>query len=262
MTAQKLIVASSKGGVGKSTVALGVASALTALGKKVLLCDLDLENRCLDLYMGIEDSSLFNIADVARDAVLPEKAIIKNSSGLSFIAAPEGAVLDGDGQGGISSDDLSRALKDVVDEAECDFAIFDTGTSKAVPALIADTFPGAKALIVASHQASSARGAERTANVLYERGVKECRLVICGYEFFEAVRDERSGIIDIIDSSKVPLIGAVPYDRALLLSNERGVRAPRDCDASIAFGNIARRLCGEKVRLFDGIKSVKRKKII
>ena len=255
-------MASSKGGVGKSTVALGVAGALVALGKKVLLCDLDLENRCLDLYMGIENVSLFNIADVARDTATPEKAMIKNSSGLSFIAAPEGVVLDGKAPNGISPEALSLALKDVVDEAEADFVIFDTGTAQAVPALIADTFPGAKALIVASHQASSSRGAERTASILYEHGAKECRLVICGYEFIEAYHDERSGIIDIIDSSRVPLIGAVPYDRALLLSNERGVKPPDDCDSSAAFLNIARRLCGERVRLFDGIGSIKRKKII
>ena len=92
--------------------------------------------------------------------------------------------------------------------------------------------------------------------------MRECRLVICGYEFFEAARRERSGVIDIIDSSRVPLIGAVPYDRALMLSNERGVRAPEDSDSTLAFINIARRLCGERVRLFDGISSVKRRKII
>ena len=91
MATKKIIVASSKGGVGKSTVALGVAGALCMLGKKVLLCDLDFENRCLDLYMGIENAALFNVADVARGKASPAKAILKNSSGLSFLAAPEGS---------------------------------------------------------------------------------------------------------------------------------------------------------------------------
>ena len=262
MATKKIIVASSKGGVGKSTVALGVANALCLLGKKVLLCDLDFENRCLDLYMGIEDAALFNVADVAKDRVPPEKAILKNAAGLSFLAAPEGVEPGGDGDGDISDEELARALKDAIDSAKYDYAVFDTGTSHEIPILLARTFGGSTALIVASHQASSARGAERTAALLEENGAGECRLVISGYEFMEASRNERSGIIDIIDSTRVPLIGVVPYDRALMLSNERGVRTPEDSDAAIAFYNIAQRLCGARVRLFDGIGSIKRKKII
>ena len=160
MAARKIIVASSKGGVGKSTVALGVAGALCMLGKKVLLCDLDFENRCLDLYMGIENAALFNVADIARGNSTPAKAIIKNSTGLSFLAAPEGVVPGGNGEKDITKEELSKALKDASDSSEYDFVIFDTGTSHEIPELIADTFRGATALIVASHQSSSSRGAD------------------------------------------------------------------------------------------------------
>ncbi len=262
MATRKIIVASSKGGVGKSTVALGVANALCTLGKKVLLCDLDFENRCLDLYMGIENATLFNVADIAKGRATPSRAIIKNSAGLSFLAAPEGVVPGGFGEADISKEDLAKALKKAVDSAEYDFAVFDTGTAHEIPALLADTFKGATALVVASHQSTSSRGAERTASLLESHGIRECKLVVCGYEFIEAARRERRGVIDIIDSSRVPLIGAVPYDRSLMLSNERGVKAPEESDASVAFLNIALRLCGESVRLFDGISSVKRRKII
>ncbi len=255
-------MASSKGGVGKSTVALGVAGALCTLGKKVLLCDLDFENPCLDLYMGIEDAALFNVADVAKGRATPEKAILKNSAGLSFLASPEGVVPGGTGENDISEAELAKALTDAVSSAEYDFAIFDTGTAHGIPALLADTFRGATALIVASHQSSSSRGAERTAAMFEAHGIRECRLVVCGYEFIEAARNERRGIVDIIDSSRVPLIGAVPYDRTLMLSCERGVKVPEGSDAAEAFLNIAHRLCGRTVRLFDGINSVKRRKII
>lgn len=260
MAAQKIIVASSKGGVGKSTVALGIAGALNLLGKKVLLCDLDFENRCLDLFMGIENASLFNVADVASGSVDPGRAVLKNSTGLSFLAAPDAVPLGEDD--GITPEDLSSALRETVESLDVDFAVFDTGTAHGIPSLLARTFPDAKALIVASHQAASTRGADRMASKLEEEGVKECRLVICGYEFKEASKKERSGIIEIIDSSRVPLIGVVPYDRVLLLSHERGVRVPEDSPAGIAFKNIAERICGKRVRLFDGISSIKRKRII
>lgn len=260
LAARKIIVASSKGGVGKSTVALGVAGALNSLGKTVLICDLDFENRCLDLFMGVESTALFNVADIAAGRVNPGRAILKNSSGLSFLAAPEGASFEE--EGGTDKEGLAAALKKVVDYTKADFVIFDTGTAHGIPALVAKTFPDARALIVASHQATATRGAERMAEVLEAAGVKECKLVICGYEFKAATGNERSGLIEIIDSSRVPLIGVVPYDRALMLSHERGVRAPEDSPSSIAFENIAERLLGETVRLFDGIGSVNRKKII
>ncbi len=259
MATQKLIVASAKGGVGKSTVALGVAVALTSLGKKVLVCDLDFENRCLDLFLGVEDASLFNIIDVAEGRVTPERAMLKNSAGLYFLAAPERFAPD-DTEEALKG--VTRALKAAVDATDADFVIFDTGTAHEIPSLVAKTFTGSKALVIASHQSTAMRGAERTAENLEAAGVKECRLIICGYEFKEASRKERAGLLEIIDTSKVPLIGVVPYDRELLICHERGVRAPEDSPSSIAFENIAERICGERVRLFDGIGSINRKKII
>lgn len=261
MAAKKIIVASSKGGVGKTTVALGVAGALTSLGKTVLLCDLDLENRCLDLFMGIENASIFNIADVADGSVPASKAIIKNSSGLAFIGAPAGRNV-GEGEGALSEEAVASALKEAVEAANCDFVIFDTGTAHGIPELLAKTFPDSSALVVASHQASSARGAEKTAMLLEAEGISDIRLVICSYEFKEAARNERTGLIDIIDSTRIKLIGIVPYDRELMLSHERGVKPPKDAAATIAFENIAKRICGRKVRLFNGIGAVNRKKII
>ena len=264
LAAEKIIVASSKGGVGKTTVALGIAGALCHIGKKVLLLDLDFENRCLDLYMGIENASLFNIADVARGVVPPEKAMIRNSSGLSFVAAPDNCVVtDDEGERrGISTRSLAEALRATVSVSDADYVIFDTGTSREIPRLLAATFPGASAIVVASHQAASTRGAERTAADLDAAGIRQTRLVICGYEFRAASSGKRAGILDIIDSSKVRLIGAVPYDRALMLSHENGVRVPAGSPADIAFRNIAERITGRHVRLFDGIGSLNRKKIL
>ena len=60
----KILVSSLKGGIGKSTVALGIAAALADRGKRVLLLDCDDGNRCLDLMMGIEDRVLYDLSDV------------------------------------------------------------------------------------------------------------------------------------------------------------------------------------------------------
>ena len=86
-----IAVASSKGGIGKSTAALGISRALCALGKKVLLADLDYGNACLDMLCRVEDSVLYTSADVSRGICTPEEAVIKpEGEGLFLLAAPSG----------------------------------------------------------------------------------------------------------------------------------------------------------------------------
>jgi septum site-determining protein MinD len=48
------VVASGKGGTGKTTVTAGLASALALMGKKVLAVDGDTELQNLDLALGLE----------------------------------------------------------------------------------------------------------------------------------------------------------------------------------------------------------------
>lgn len=86
-----IAVASSKGGIGKSTAALGISRALCARGKKVLLADLDYGNACLDMLCRVEDSVLYTSADVSRGICTPEEAVIKpECEGLFLLAAPSG----------------------------------------------------------------------------------------------------------------------------------------------------------------------------
>lgn len=86
-----IAVASSKGGIGKSTAALGISRALCARGKKVLLADLDYGNACLDMLCKAEDSVLYTSADISRGICSPEEAVIKpEGEGLFLLAAPSG----------------------------------------------------------------------------------------------------------------------------------------------------------------------------
>lgn len=253
-----LTVASSKGGVGKTTVALGIANALCYAKKKVLLCDLDFDNKCLDMFMGLDEISLYNIADVAMGTVKAEKAVVSNGDGLSFVPASVGITV-GSGSKQISEDDLIDALKKVIDVKPFDFVIIDTPAGNGISNIVSKAFPSSEGIVVASHQPASRQGAENTARMMSKNGVKNIRLVITGFETVAASDNSRSGVIDIIDSSKVQLIGVVPYDRILLLSHERGVMAPMTSCSSKAFSNIARRICGENVPLFTGINIKKYK---
>ena len=50
-------LSSTKGGVGKSVIAVNLAAALQMYGFKTLVVDMDTINPCVGLYLGIQDSS-------------------------------------------------------------------------------------------------------------------------------------------------------------------------------------------------------------
>ena len=65
------VVTSGKGGVGKSTVSLGLASQFAAGGERVLLLDCDAGLRSLDRMTGTEEALVFDSSDVVAGCDLP-----------------------------------------------------------------------------------------------------------------------------------------------------------------------------------------------
>ena len=53
--ARKIVVTSGKGGVGKSTVVVGLGIALAKLGFRVILCDADFGLNNIDVMTGVEN---------------------------------------------------------------------------------------------------------------------------------------------------------------------------------------------------------------
>lgn len=252
-----ILVTSCKGGVGKSTLSANLAMALAKRGKKVLLVDLDLSNRSLDLILGCEDSVLFDVCDVAAGRTSLEKAAIcdPRCALLYFLAAPAFY------EEKMSIDDFRPVIEGAKDDFE--FIVIDTpgtlGEAVELAAAVSDT-----ALVVASHQPTSQRAAEKTDVMLEGLGVPERYLVINSFDADAVLSGSRPGIIEIIDKTKIQVIGVVPASRALALSQEKGLLSceKKKLDTTVAFDNIARRVIGESVPLLSGVSGSRRRKLI
>ena len=84
--AQIILVASGKGGSGKSSFVTGVGRALTALGKKVLVVDCDIGLRSLDIMLDVTEKVVFDWGDLLCERCTAEQAVIKGS--IDLLAAP------------------------------------------------------------------------------------------------------------------------------------------------------------------------------
>lgn len=256
------VSASLKGGVGKSTVVANVAYQLAKRGKTVLLCDLDFDVRALDLIMGLENDVMFNISDVVSGKCTYAQARVadKNQSNLFFLGAPY------DCKEGLDPVRFASVMHQIANEQGLDYIFFDTpgadNASLACALSVAD-----EAMIVASHTPASLRGAQKSAEICYEAGVTP-RLIVNSFDYDSVKNDRRCGINDIIDQTRVSLLGVVPYDRNLFYAQENGILA---CNGTFisekAFSNIADRIIADEtgeryVPILKGVKALKRKKIL
>ncbi len=239
-----VIITSCKGGVGKSTVTANLAFALALIGKRVLAVDCDFSNRSLDLIFGCEDSVVYDISDVISDRCDIEKAIITDSrsENLFFCAAPLETEED------FSSESFYAALEKARLRYALDFILIDTpGASGETVELVAKNAD--MALIVVSHQPTAARAAERTGQMLDRLGISDQRLVVNSFDSEAVINGLRSGINELIERTHTRLIGIIPHEYELSLSQEYG-RLSAEVDnksmkrIAAAFDNIASRICG------------------
>jgi septum site-determining protein MinD len=239
-----IVVASGKGGTGKTTSVGAISSCLAALGHKTLCLDCDAGLRNLDIIVGMTDYTVTDFTDVLEGTVglaeaCSEHPKIKN---LYFLPAPAFR-----GPEEIDPDAMGVLLDQI--RAEFDYCLMDA------PAGIGPGFRLAArgadmALIIATGDISSMRDGQRVAEELGSMGVPEIRLIVNRISP-RSYRLLGSTIDEVIDTVGARLLGLVEEDEAVYLSSnsETPLVLYEDKKAALEFLQITRRILGERIPL-------------
>ena len=241
-----IAVASGKGGVGKSTVAVNLAIALSRLGYRVGLADADVYGPSVPKMTGTEGATPEALRDGEKDLILPiEKYGVKWMS-IGYFAAPEQALI---WRGPMACNALKQMILQVR-WGELDFLLIDLppGTGDIHISLVHD-IPLDGAVIVTTPQDVALADVEKGVNMFRNPNVNKPILgLVENMAWFtpEEHPDEkyyifgREGGKAMAEKYNIPLLGSIPLVQSIREGGDNGEPAALGSRPdSLAFLEIA-----------------------
>lgn len=244
---QVIVITSGKGGVGKTTTSANVGTALTLLGRQVVLVDADIGLRNLDVVMGLENRIVYDLVDVVEGRCRLKQALIKDKRYEGLFLLPAAQTRD---KNAVSPEQMKK-LCDTLRE-EFDYVILDC------PAGIEQGFKNAiagadRALVVTTPEVSAVRDADRIIGLLESHGISNTQLIINRVRMNMVKRGDMMAMEDVVEILAIDLIGVVPDDENIVVSTNKGEPAAAEAVtlAGKAFRNIAERVEGRETPFLD-----------
>ena len=238
-----VLIASGKGGVGKSTLTANLGAALARRGKSVAVVDADIGLRAQDSILCLENSVVYDLIDCVNKDCSLDQALLDcpGVPGLKLLPAAQ----------------FSRAkaleperLRKILDELKLsfDFILIDApaGIEKGLRNLL-NAGPD-QSVLVSTPDDLCVRDAEKAAGLIESKRLPRPQLVVNRLDNELIRRNEMYAARVIADSLDLPLLGEIPEDPAVYRSLLRKrLFIDYDCPARGAVLRIAGRLLGEQI---------------
>ncbi len=248
-----IAVASGKGGVGKSTVSVNLAVALSMLGSKVGLIDADVYGPSIPKMFGAEEMRPGVVRVNNKDLVVPiEKHGVKMLS-IGFFVKPEDALI---WRGAMATNFLQQLINDS-DWGELDYLIIDLppGTGD-IHLTMVQTVPVTGAVIVSTPQDVALADAIKGINMFKQQEINVPILgLIENMSWFtpDELPDKKyyifgqDGCKKLAEEMNTNLLGQIPIKESIRQNGDFGTpSALEDTATGEAFRNLAENVA-EKV---------------
>lgn len=242
----KFIVMSGKGGVGKTSTSVNLSLALAGLGCRVGIMDVDLHGPDVPRMLGL--SQMLDLGPNGKLEPLKYSDRLHAISVESLTPTKDDAII---WRGPVKYSAIQQFIGDV-DWGDLDFLLIDAppGTGDE-PLTVAQTIPGAKAIIVTTPQEVSLADVRKSINF--------CKIV--KMEIFGLI-ENMSGfscphcqsVIDLFGSGGgertaatmgIPFLGKIPFDASMVECGDAGVsyqEKHKDSAVTQAFQSIAQKM--------------------
>ena len=197
-------IASQKGGVGKTTIAVNLATSLTLMGHKVLLIEPDFVNPSVGIHLGIDEVNIGFKSVVFSKANFKSAVVVHNPSGLHVLPGEITAKSYEPKIGQL------RRLGEELKRSSYEFIIVDTPPGF-VPGDVLTSYD--EAIIMATPEMSACTSAVRLAHTFNKYKLKHNLAV-------NMIRNKRYELhIDEIEEMyEQPVIAALPEDEVVPMS--------------------------------------------
>ena len=241
--AKTIVVTSGKGGVGKTVAVSNIATALAKLGQRVLMADIDIGLRNLDLAMGMSDVIVYDIIDVIEEKCSFDKAVFKFEQHGHLHLLPAAQSTDKDF---LNPDNFSKLFKSI--DSQYDYILLDcpAGIEKGFKSAIASAD---LAIVALTPEMSSVRDADKVITLLEMADIPEVKILINRVRADMIKRGDMLSIDEITDILGVSPVGIIEEDEIVLKSQKRNTLAVLE-PSSVAgkqFIDVARRIMGENI---------------
>lgn len=211
------LIASGKGGTGKTMFAANFGATLAKRGNSVVILDLDLGLRNLDLYFGLENNVVYDVYDVLTGVCRIKQALIKDKRFEELYVMAASSSRDDGTLTPLHMQVLCEKLKNTYD-----YVIIDA-PSGIDDGLVLSAAGTDEAIIVTMPEYSALRDADTLDRELLKLGIKN-RYVVLNKVIAEMMSSGFAPRLrEITTIMRPPLAGVIQFDENIQISTNLGV---------------------------------------
>jgi len=212
-----ILVASGKGGTGKTVFTANVGTILAQKGYKVVLIDMDMGLRNLDICLGLESKVIYDVSDVLTGLCRIRQALIKDKRmpNLYMMSSPphqeEGEITP------LHMKVLCKKLK-----SRFDYILID-GPSGIDDGFLLAAAGADSAIIVTMPEFSALRDADILDRALLNLGIKDRMYVLNKVKGELMASGFMPGLEEIEQTMRPELAGIIQYDDNIHIAANKGL---------------------------------------